>query len=166
MSLAGFMNTLRVSKKDIGDGSTKFDGLWRSESADGIDGFLRELEVSNRFAKIAAKYGGNQIHTLDIDQRGDRFTLVSKNERRELEICFTVGVAFVMENERGNPVTCLVTWEDPSSRDVLLNTTTDEAAKNVVVIRRQIVDQDTIKETMFVNGRKDNGYSRTYLKMN
>ncbi|GBG27089.1 Fatty acid-binding protein, liver [Hondaea fermentalgiana] len=100
---------VQVAKPRV-EAQNPFSGTWVSERVDDEENFLQELEVSSRFSKLALKYAGSQQQTLEIDQEGNEFTIVSINDRREVMHKFTIGIEFYSENEKGEATTCSATW--------------------------------------------------------
>lgn len=146
-----------------------FQGRWKSDGTDGFDGFLEELEVSEKYQKLAAKYAGTQVQTLDIQQDGDAFLITSNNDRRTVTINFLMDTPFYSENEKGETTKCCCSWEDGAKGSVLVlrakNVTSKADPDKEIIVRREVVGRDKIVETLSVVGAKnDKKATRTYRR--
>lgn len=152
------------------DPNNPFSGKWLSESVGDEENFLTELEVSSKYSKLASKFGGSQQQTLDIVQLGNRFTITSNNDRREVVHKFTIGKEFYSENEKGDPIICNATWESDMPNTVLIVHARIDCQEpgtphgSVRITRREILSSGQLREEVCEEDRSGNNTTRSYKR--
>ncbi len=129
-----------------------FHGKWVSKNADGVFSFLEELEVGEKFLKLAAKYAGSQKATLEILQKQNSFEIKSSNARRDVIWKFDIGQPFVAENEKGQVLECCAKWEDRQEGQILSIDAVNKTTKKHVIVRRIVTPNGNLEEIIKVVG--------------